>query len=440
MDVNDHLPTGADAATARDLALTDLANGMQGSRILAIASEVRAAIARGETICNLTVGDFSPAHFAVPPALQDRIAAEVAAGNTNYPPADGLPELRQAICDFYAEHLGVRFPRASVVVGSGARPPIYAAFDLVLEPDDEVLYGLPSWNVEYYVYLNRARGIPLVTTPEQGFHLTLDALAPHLGTARLLLINSPLNPTGTCISREALTEICEAIVAENLRRADAGRRPLMVIYDQVYWLLTFGDAEHHHPLSVCPDMAPYTFYVDAISKWFAGTGLRVGWGVVPPYLQPRFKALIGHMGAWAPRPVQAATTWYLSQDANIAAWLQGFKSEIQARLDCIHETFNGLAAAGHPVEAIAPQGAIYLTVRLDLVGRPGPDGAPFGSNEDIRRFLLTRAGLALVPFRAFGMAGETGWFRASVGATGLEELQAAMARLTSALGDLKIVG
>ncbi len=436
MDVLDHLPSGPRADSARDLALTDLANGMQGSRILAIAAEVRAAIARGETICNLTVGDFSPAHFAVPPALQQRIADEVAAGNTNYPPADGLPELRQAIVDFYAEHLGVRFPKEAVCVGSGARPPIYAAFDLVLEPGDQVVYGLPSWNVEYYVYLNRARGTALVTEPSDGFHLTLDRLAPHLGTARLLLINSPLNPTGTCISETALREICEAVVAENRRREAAGARPLMVVYDQVYWLLTFGEARHHHPLSVCPDMAPYTFYVDAISKWFAGTGLRLGWGVVPPYLQPRFKALVGHMGAWAPRPVQAATTWYLGQGSAITDWLAGFKSQIQARLDCIHDAFTALAASGHPVEAIAPQGAIYLTLRLDLVGRPGPGGEPFSSNEDIRRFLLQFAGLALVPFRAFGMEGETGWFRASVGATGLQELQDAMGRVAAALDAL----
>jgi aspartate aminotransferase len=210
----------------------------------------------------------------------------------------------------------------------------------------------------------------------------------------------------------------------------------MVIYDQVYWLLTHGDAVHHHPLSVCPDMAPYTFYVDAVSKWLAGTGLRLGWGVVPPYLQPRFKALIGHMGAWAPRPVQAATAWYLGQGDDLATWIGGFKSEIKARLDCLYDAFTAMAAQGHPVEAIAPQGAIYLTLRLDLVGKPGPGGTPFTSNEDIRRFLLQEAGLALVPFRAFGMEGETGWFRASIGAAGLEELQAAMDRLAAALDSL----
>ncbi len=433
MDVTDHLPSGEAADRARSNALTDRANGMQGSRILAIAGEVRAAIARGETICNLTVGDFSPAQFQVPPQLQQRIAREVAAGNNNYPPADGLPELRQAICDFYADNLGVRIPREAIVVASGARPPIYAAFDLVLEPGDEVLYGLPSWNIEHYVYLNRAQGVTVTTRPEDGFHLSAEALAPHLGTARLLLINSPLNPTGTCISAEALKGICEAVVAENLRRETTGRRPLMLLYDQVYWLLTYGEVEHHHPLSVCPAMAPYTIYVDAISKWLAGTGLRVGWCVVPPYLQPAFKAIIGHMGAWAPRPVQAATTWYLGQQDLIAPWISGFKADLRSRLDCIHDAFTDLARAGYPVDAIAPQGAIYLTVRVNLVGRSNPDGSTFHNNEDIRRYLLQEAGLAVVPFRAFGMEAETGWFRTSVGAVGLEELQAAMKRLEGAL-------
>jgi aspartate aminotransferase len=436
MNVNDHLPSGIHADKARSTALTELANGMQGSRILAIAGEVRGAIARGQTICNLTVGDFSPDQFGVPPALQQRISEEVAAGNNNYPPADGLPELRQAICDLYDRRLGVRFSPEAVVVGSGARPPIFAAFNLVLEPGDKVLYGVPSWNVEYYVHLNRAQGIAIVTGPEDNFHLTAEALATHLPTARLLVINSPLNPTGTCITEQALKGICDAVLAENKSREAAGRRPLMLLFDQVYWLLTYGHEKHHHPLAVCPDLAPYTFYVDAISKWFASTGLRVGWGVVPPYLQPRFKALIGHMGAWAPRPVQAATTWYLGQEDRIAPWLDGFKDALQARLDCLYNAFTDLARAGYPVEATAPQGAIYLTVRLDLVGRTDPHGAAFETNEDIRRFLLRDAGIALVPFQAFGMGGETGWFRASIGAVGLAELRAAMDRLGEALGKI----
>ncbi len=433
LDVQAHLPQGDAADAARAQTFTELAEGMLGSRILAVATEVRAAVAAGETICNLSIGDFSPRWFRLPPELEARIGEEVAAGNNNYPPADGLLSLRHAICDHYAEEHGVRWPVESVVVGSGARPPIFAAFNLLLDPGDVVLYGLPSWNIEYYVYLNRARGVQIETRPEHGFHLTAAGLAPHLASARLLLMNSPLNPCGTCITEQALRNICEAVLAENRRRETTGDRPLVLVFDQVYRLLTYGDNHHHHPLAVCPELAPYTIYVDAISKCFAGTGLRVGWGLVPPYLQPRFKALMGHMGSWAPRPVQAATAWYLRQPERMRPWLEAFRRDLVERLDTIHGAFARMAAEGLPVEAIAPQGAIYLSVRLDLVGRREPGGRVLETNEDIRRYLLRSAGVAVVPFRAFAMEEDTGWFRTSVGAVGLEELRGAMDRLAEAV-------
>jgi aspartate aminotransferase len=174
-------------------------------------------------------------------------------------------------------------------------------------------------------------------------------------------------------------------------------------------------------------------YIDAISKNFAGTGLRLGWGVMPPHIQPKIKALIGHMGAWAPRPFQSASTWFLGQRDLVDGWLASFKPQLQLRLDAIYDAFTDMAARGLPVEAIPPQGAIYLSVRLGLVGRQRPGGGAFESNEDIRRYLLEDARVALVPFQAFGMEGESGWFRMSIGAVGIDELRAAMGRLGDAV-------
>jgi len=436
-DISKYYPAAASAEVEARRALTGRAYTMLGSRILGIASQVRAMQAQGVEICNLTVGDFSPAHFRIPEDLRIKIGERLAAGDTNYPPSDGLPEMRQAIADFYTEHLGVTVPMSAVVVGSGARPPLYAALACLLDEGDTYLYGLPTWNNEYYAHLNGARVVTLPTSPDHGFHLTADAVAPHLPEARVLHINSPLNPCGTCIDEAALKGICDAVVAENRRREASGEKALFLLFDMVYWLLTFGDAAHHHPLGVCPEIAPYVIYIDAISKNFAGTGLRLGWGVVPPHIQPKLKALIGHMGAWAPRPFQSASTWFLGQRGLVDGWLASFKPQLQARLDIIYEAFTDMAARGLPVEAIPPQGAIYLSVRLDLVGRDcptdGPTGGKFESNEDIRRYLLEAARVAVVPFRAFGMEGESGWFRMSIGAVGVTELRAAMARLAEAV-------
>ena len=125
-----------------------------------------------------------------------------------------------------------------------------------------------------------------------------EALRPHLDGARLLVLCSPMNPSGTMIRREQLEAICDLILEENARREAAGERLLYLVYDHVYRLLTFGP-EHLTPVGCRPAMARYTIFSDAISKGFAATGLRVGWMVGPPLIAGRVKALMTHMGAWA---------------------------------------------------------------------------------------------------------------------------------------------
>ncbi len=433
VDVTDYYPTAEAAEAAAVAALTERAYTMIGSRILGIAAQVRELKAEGMEICDLTVGDFSPAQFSIPAALSKAITDHLVAGDTNYPPSDGLPELRRAIADFYERELGVRFPVSSVVVGSGARPPLHAVLACLLDEGDAYVYGLPTWNNEYYAHLNGARMVTVPTTPEDGFQLTPELLAPHLSEARVVHLNSPLNPCGTCITEQALAGICRMIVEENARRTAEGRKAVFLLFDMVYWMLTYGEARHHHPVALVPEVAPYVAYIDALSKNFAGTGLRVGWGIVPPYIQPKLKALIGHIGAWAPRPIQSAAAWFLGQPGLIEDYLAGFKAQLQARLDKIDKAFTAMNEAGLPVEAIGPQGAIYLSVRVDLVGRPSPAGGVFETNEQIREFLLKEARVAVVPFRAFGLTGEDGWFRMSVGAVGLDELDQALGRLEAAV-------
>jgi aspartate aminotransferase len=168
--------------------------------------------------------------------------------------------------------------------------------------------------------------------------------------------------------------------------------------------------------------------IDAISKSFAATGLRVGWAVLPPLLAERMKAFIGHVGAWAPRAEQVATAALLDDEAAIAEFGDHFRGELSTRLGVLDR---GLSALG--VEHLVPQGAMYLSVRFDLFGRPGVDGEPMRTNEDVRRWLLNRAGVAVVPFQAFDLEAETGWFRMSVGAVSVAALEAALNRLGGAL-------
>lgn len=423
----------ADTRGAAKRALTPVASELIGSRILGVAAQVRQLQEQGRTICDLTVGDFNPKHFPAPLALREKIAELTLAGQTNYPPADGLPVLRKAIVDLYERRLGLKFPMDAVVVASGARPPLYAALECLLAPGDEYIYGLPTWNNEYYVHLTQAKAVTLPTTAEDNFLLTAAQIAPHIRTARVVHLNSPLNPCGTCISADALRDIAQLIVDENRRREAAGERSVFLLYDMVYWLLTFGDVQHVDPIVLVPEIAPYVIYIDAISKWFAATGLRVGWGVMPAYLQPKLKALIGHMGAWAPRPEQMATAWLMSQDEAVDVYLDELRGALKGRLDLIHQRMAELKAEGLPVDAVSPQGALYLSVQINLIGRTLPNGTVVSTNEQIREYILFEAGVAAVPFRAFGLEEESGWFRMSVGAVGLDELALALERLAGAL-------
>ncbi|MBI5209956.1 MAG: aminotransferase class I/II-fold pyridoxal phosphate-dependent enzyme [Elusimicrobia bacterium] len=413
-----------------------MAAGLVGSEILKIAAEIRALSAGGMDVCNLTVGDFGPSEFRVPKGLEQAIGEALARGETNYPPSDGMPGLRQAVADFYARSLGLRFPVQSILVTGGARPAIYGAYRAVVDPGDTVVYPVPSWNNSHYCHLAGARGVAVPCGPANRFLPSARDLAGALRGARLLALNSPLNPSGTAFSAEALGEICDLVLEENARRGP-GERPLFVLYDQVYWMLTFGSTRHVEPVGLRPAMAPYTIFVDGISKPFAATGLRVGWAAAAPDLISRMSQLLGHVGAWAPRPEQVATAAFLADEAGVAAYRREMSAGLAVRLDALYAGFVRLKSEGHPVEALDPAGAIYLTVRLDLIGRVAPDKTALRTNEDIRLFLLREAGLAAVPFQAFGVPDDTGWFRLSVGAVSPAAIERMLPRLRAALESLR---
>ena len=411
-----------------DASLSELARGVVGSEILRIAAEIRAKKARGAEICNLTVGDFDPAQFPIPTKLLEGVQQALREGQTNYPPSDGLLGLREAVARFYGRRLGLTYPVDSVLITAGARPLLYGTYLTMLDRGDAVIYPVPSWNNNHYAYLAGARAIELPVRAESNFFPTADDLRPHIGVARLVMLNSPLNPTGTAISAAQLTSICELIVGENRRRAGSGQKAVWLCYDQVYWQLVFpgaaGDIRHVTPPELVPEIAPYTVILDAASKSFAATGMRVGWAVLPPAARQRMADILGHVGAWAPRAEQVAMAALLDDDDAVTAYLATMRAHVDERLERLAHGFEEMRSAGLPVEVIPPQGAIYLSVRFLLPGR---------TNDQIRKLLLDEAGFAVVPFQAFGLTEDSGWFRISVGAVSLADIDAALPRVRAVL-------
>ena len=408
--------------------LSTQAKTMTASKILEIAYAVKAAIARGEQVANFTVGDFAPSQFQIPTLLKEGIIEAVSANQTNYPPANGTPELRGAIKRHYERQLGLSFPLESVVVASGARPVLYATYQCLVDPGETVVSPAPSWNNTNFCQLVGARHVSVPTKPEDGFMPTAETLAPVISDARLLVLCSPMNPAGTLISGDQLRDICELVVAENKRRAAAGQRRLFMIFDQVYWMLTFGDNMHVTPQGVYPEVAPYCILTDAVSKSFAGTGLRVGWAVAPPFLADKIKSLMTHMGAWAPKPEQVGTTQLLDSPAAIKTFIDGFTEQVRARLGALYEGFLSMKGDGLPVDTIRPQGAIYLSAFIDYTKLQGVN-----DESDLVQLLLEEAGCAVVPFSAFGDDVNSGWFRFSVGAVTDQEIAEVLPRVRRVL-------
>ena len=432
IDAAAHLSRGRD--TRPDVA--PQAGSLQGSEILRIAAEIRTRIAAGEKICNLTVGDFDPRYFPIPKALEEGTAEALRQGETNYPPSPGMPSLREAIATFYERELGLRYPIESILVTSGSRPGVYGTYRTIVAEGQRVAYGVPSWNNNYYCHMVGATDVPVDCGPEAAFLPTREQLEPALRGTRLLALNSPLNPCGTAFTAEALGDICDLVLEENARRpADMGA--LYVVYDQVYWQLTFGDTQHVDPVSLRPEMAPYTVFVDGISKAFAATGVRVGWVVGPEPVIKVMNNVLQHVGTWAPRAEQVATARLLGMPEEIAGFRATLATGVQERLDRLYRGIQALRKDGHPVDAIEPMGAIYLSASFDLFGKTAGDGTVLRSVGDIRAWLLREAGLAVVPFNAFGARTESGWCRLSVGAVSMEEIGAALPRLRNGLEALR---
>jgi len=416
--------------------LSHLSETLIGSEIVKLGGEIRERIRQGEHIYNFTVGDFDPKIFPIPKELEENIIEAYRQHFTNYPPGEGSLELREAVSQFTKEYQGLDYSVDEILIASGGRPLIYAVFRAILDKGDKVVYAVPSWNNNHYVHFVDGEHIVLEAKPENAFMPSAEDLKPYLQEASLLALCSPQNPTGTTFRKEELAAICDMVVAENKRRGE-GAKKLYVMYDQMYWHLTYNGIEHYNPVTLNPEMKAYTIFIDAISKCFAATGVRVGWSLGPVHVLNKMKAILSHVGAWAPMPEQKGLTKYLGQKDAISSYLTNFKSELEERLRRIYEGLIQLKNEGFSVDAVEPEAAIYLTIKIDLKGKQTADGQTLNTQAEVTSYLLQNASLAVVPFYAFGASKDSSWYRLSVGTCKKEEIDEMLQKLRTALSQLK---
>lgn len=412
--------------------LSHLSETLIGSEIVKLGGEIREKIRQGERIYNFTIGDFDPSIFPIPKELEDAIVEAYRKHFTNYPAAEGNLDLREAIHSFTKDEEGLDYSINEILVASGGRPLIYTVFRALCDKGDKIIYAVPSWNNNHYTHFVGGEHIVIEAKAENNFMPTASAIRPYIKEAVLISLCSPQNPTGTTFRKEELENICDMVIEENKRRGD-GEKKLYVMYDQMYWHLTYGDIKHYNPVSLRPAMREYTIFIDAISKVFAATGVRVGWGMGPATVISKMKAILTHIGAWAPMAEQKAVAYYLANRDGIKRYLTNFKSEIEERLHRIYNGFSLLKKEGYSVDAISPEAAIYLTIKIDLAGKKTAEGRLLENQSDVTAYVLNTAGLAVVPFYAFGADRSSSWYRLSVGTCKKEEIEEMIGKLREAL-------
>ncbi|MEK6207209.1 MAG: pyridoxal phosphate-dependent aminotransferase [Chloroflexota bacterium] len=364
-----------------------------------VLAKARALEAKGRDIVHLEIGE---PDFDTPPAI---VAAGVAAlerGETHYTQSAGVIELREAIAQYLKERRGVRADPSQVIVTPGAKPIMFYALLALLEEGDEAIYPDPGFPIySSMIDFAGARGVPLALREKNGFQPDLDELRRLVNArTKVIVLNSPNNPTGGVLSRDAIREIA----------AIARERDLWVLADEIYGELVY-DGEHHS-IAVEEGMAERTILLDGFSKTFAMTGWRLGYGVFPRALvEPVAKLVTNSVSCTATFVQRAGTVALSSRPPEVDQMI----AEFRRRRDAV---VNGLNAVPG-ITCRSPQGAFYVFPNVRALG--------LRSSAEVADRLLNEAGVAALAGTCFGAAGE-GYLRLSY-ANSLANLDKAVSRI-----------
>ena len=358
------------------LTLSARAGSLQPSLTLAITAKARQLRAEGVDVCSLSAGE---PDFDTPSFIRHAAAAALEAGHTRYGPVAGEPALREAIAAKLSRENGIPTSPSQVLVTNGGKQALYNLFQVLLDPGDEVLLPSPYWlSYPEMAQLAGASVRPIPCAASAGFHLCANDLAAAITPAsRLLVINSPSNPTGAVLSRDELEAIA-AVVRPHPR--------LAVVCDEIYESLLSPGHTHHSLAAVAPDLAHRVFVVNGFAKGWAMTGWRIGW-------------LAGETTV-----VAAAGALQSQSTSNVCTFAQyGALAAIEGPRDCVREMANQFTQRrqllGDGLRTIPgvslqpPEGAFYAF----------PDVSAWGIDSlTLCGRLLEEVGLAVVPGIPFG--------------------------------------
>jgi aspartate/methionine/tyrosine aminotransferase len=363
-----------------------------------VLNKARALERQGKSIIHLEIGE---PDFDTPANVIEAAVDALHKGWTHYGPSAGLPELRQTIADYVSRTRGVKVAAEEVVVVPGGKPIIFFTILALIDEGDEVIYPNPGFPIyESMIHYVGGKAIPIQLREDHDFSLDVNELAALItGRTRLIILNSPQNPTGGVMERKDVEQVAKII----------GDRNILVLSDEIYSRLLF-EGEHFSVMSV-PGMQERTILLDGFSKTYAMTGWRMGYGVMRPDLAAHITRLMTNSNSCTASFTQIAGIEALRGDQSSVDHMCG---EFKRRRDVFVAGLNKIKG----FSCRMPKGAFYVFPNITQTGwksKPLADG------------LLEQAGVAALSGTAFGSFGE-GYLRFSV-ANSLENLQEALDRI-----------
>ena len=350
--------------------------GTEGAfEVLARARRLEAA---GRHVVHLEIGE---PDFATPDNIIESAVAAMQAGYTHYTPAAGIMEVREAVARFVSRRLGVEADPAEVVLTPGSKNVLLFVLLACVEPGDEVLYPDPGYPIySSLVDFVGGAGVPVRLREERGFRMDLDEMAALITPrARLLILNSPQNPTGGVLTRHDVEVIARLAIEHDL----------LVVSDEIYSQIVYGP--EHVSILTQPGMKERTVLMDGMSKAYAMCGWRLGYGVAPRELASRMEALMINSSSCAAAFTQMAVVEALESPESEAA-VGRMVAQFRARRDLVVAGLDAMPG----VRCETPQGAFYAFPNIEGTGR---------NERELAEELLERAGVALLPGTAFGPGG-----------------------------------
>jgi aspartate/methionine/tyrosine aminotransferase len=364
-----------------------------------VLNKARALERQGKNIIHLEIGE---PDFDTPGNVVEAGVDALRKGWTHYGPSAGLPELRQTIAEYVSQTRGVKATSEEVVVVPGGKPIIFFAILALIDEGDEVIYPNPGFPIyESMVNYVGGRAVPIHLREDRDFSLDVDELAALINDrTRLIILNSPHNPTGGVLGRKEIEQIARAI----------GDRNTLVLSDEIYSRLVFDGGEHFSIMSV-PGMQERTILLDGFSKTYAMTGWRMGYGVMRPDLAAHITRLMTNSNSCTASFTQVAGIEALRGDQTS---VDRMREEFQRRRDVFVAGINKIKG----FSCRMPRGAFYVFPNISATG---------WKSKPLADALLEQAGVAALSGTAFGAFGE-GYLRFSV-ANSLENLQQALERI-----------